>query len=309
MSRRSDVLPPHCQRFLTRAVTVFPDRTAVVDEPLIGHAWQQITYRDLSARSRSLAATLDALAVPVGGRVAILSQNSARMLTAFYGVSGSGRILVPINFRLTAGEVDYILEHSGAEVLLVDPSLQGIADEVRCRHTFVFGEDDEPLWTNAATPREWVADEAATATINYTSGTTARPKGVQLTHRNLWLNAATFGWHLGIDEDETYLHTLPMFHANGWGMPYAITGFGGTHIILRQVDGAEILRRVERHGVTLMCGAPAVMAAVLDAAQTWRGLFLGATASGSSSPERRLPRVSSSASGTSWGGSSSRSMV
>ena len=102
-------------------------------------------------------------------------------------------------------------------------------------------------------------------------GTTARPKGVQLTHRNLWLNATTFGWHMGVSDRDVYLHTLPQFHCNGWGMLYAVTGMGGEHVILRKVDGAEILRRVEQHGVTLMCGAPAVVNMVLDAAATWDG--------------------------------------
>ena len=89
---------------------------------------------------------------------------------------------------------------------------------------------------------------------------------MQLTHRNLWLNATTFGWQTGVSDRDVYLWTLPMFHCNGWGMSYAVTGMGGRHIVLRKVDGAEILRRVERHGVTLLCGAPAVVAAVLDAA-------------------------------------------
>ena len=88
---------------------------------------------------------------------------------------------------------------------------------------------------------------------------------MQLTHRNLWVNAATFGWHAGVNDRDVYLHTLPMFHCNGWGMTYAVTGMGGRHIVLRKVDGAEILRRVDAHGVTLMCGAPAVFDAVLDA--------------------------------------------
>src|SRR5439155_9055020 len=100
----------------------------------------------------------------------------------------------------------------------------------------------------------------------YTSGTTARPKGVQLTHRNCWLNAATFGWHAAVTDRDTYLHTLPMFHCNGWGMPYAVTGMGVKQVVLRKVDGEEILRRVDREGVTLLCGAPAVVAAILDAA-------------------------------------------
>ncbi len=94
---------------------------------------------------------------------------------------------------------------------------------------------------------------------------------MQLTHRNNWLNAATFGLHTTLSDRDVYLHTLPMFHANGWGMPFGVTGVGGRHIVQRKIDGAEILRRVEHHGVTLMCAAPAVIAAVLEAAQTWEG--------------------------------------
>ena len=123
-------------------------------------------------------------------------------------------------------------------------------------------------------------DENETATINYTSGTTARPKGVQLTHRNIWLNATVFGWQTTVTDRDVYLHTLPMFHCNGWGMTYAVTGMGGRHIVLRKVDGAEILRRVRDHGVTLMCGAPAVVAAILDAAAEWDGEIPGAGACG-----------------------------
>ena len=256
--------------FLYRAEQVFPDRTAVIDEPSVAHSWGPQTYADLGARARSLAATLDDLEVPSGGRVAIVSQNSARMLASFYGVSGYGRVLVPVNFRLGRSEVDYIVEHSGAEVLLADPSLKGALEGLRVRHTYWFGEDNE-LWNRHAAPAPWAGKESATASINYTSGTTDRPKGVQLTHRNLWLNATVFGWHLQVSEDDVCLHTLPMFHANGWGMPYALTGMGGTHVVLRQVEGTEILRRVQRHGVTVMCAAPAVLAAVLEAAGTWEG--------------------------------------
>src|SRR5690606_16930740 len=106
-------------------------------------------------------------------------------------------------------------------------------------------------------------------------GTTARPKGVQITHRNIWVNAVTFGLHATISDRDVYLHTLPMFHANGWGQPFAMTGVGARHIVLRKIDGAEILRRVRDHGVTVMCAAPAVAAAVLDAAQTWEGEIPG----------------------------------
>ena len=107
-----------------------------------------------------------------------------------------------------------------------------------------------------ADPRPWEADEGATASINYTSGTTARPKGVQLTHRNCWLNAAIFGWHVTVTDRDTYMHTLPMFHCNGWGMPYAVTAMGVPQVVVRKIDGEEILRRIEHHGVTLLCAAP-----------------------------------------------------
>ncbi len=139
-------------------------------------------------------------------------------------------------------------------------------------------------------------DEDATATINYTSGTTARPKGVQMTHRNCWINATVFGWQAGVSDRDVYLHTLPMFHCNGWGMTYSVTGMGGRHIVLRKVDGAEILRRVDEHGVTLMCGAPAVVNAVLDAAASWDGLIPGhgrtrVVVAGAPPPTRTIERV------------------
>jgi acyl-CoA synthetase (AMP-forming)/AMP-acid ligase II len=117
-----------------------------------------------------------------------------------------------------------------------------------------------------AEPAAWLGAEDDTASINYTSGTTARPKGVQLTHRNCWLNAAIFGWHTGVSDRDVFMHTLPMFHCNGWGMPYAVTGMGVPQVIVRKIDGEQILRRIDEHGVTLLCGAPAVVAAILNAA-------------------------------------------
>ncbi|HEU4513714.1 MAG TPA: AMP-binding protein [Nocardioidaceae bacterium] len=258
--------------FLDRAETVYPDRVAVVDEPdQPATSLGQVTYRDFARLARAQAARLDELGVPVGGRVAIVSHNSARLLTSFFGVSGWGRVLVPINFRLSLPEVQYIVEHSGSEVLYVDPSLKHLLDGIDVPHKFVLGDDDA-MFLHDVEPAEWPEpDESATATINYTSGTTARPKGVQLTHRNLWLNATVFGLHASITDRDVLLHTLPMFHANGWGMPYGMTGVGGRHIVLRQVDGTEILRRIDEHGVTLLCAAPAVVSAALDAAKSWDG--------------------------------------
>jgi len=284
--------------FLRRADLVYPDRIGIVDEPdQPAESWGSLTYAEVARRARALAAGLDELGIGVGERVAMVSHNSARLITALFGVSGSGRILVPVNFRLVAEEISYIVEHSGARVLLVDPDLDEALAEVKCEHRFVIGAgSDDVLLRFDAEARTWAPDEDATATINYTSGTTARPKGVQLTHRNIWLNATTFGWHLGVDDRDVYLHTLPQFHCNGWGMLYAVTGMGGQHIVLRKVDGAEILRRVERHGVTLMCGAPAVVNMVLDAAAEWDGELPGRgqvriVVAGAPPPTRTIERV------------------
>ena len=253
---------------LRRAEQVYADRIAVVDEPdQPAESWGSITYREMARRARAQAAGLDALGVPHGARVAVVSQNSARLLTSFFGVSGYGRVLVPINFRLVAEEVKYIVAHCGAEVLIIDPELADALAEVECRHKFIIGaESDSILYNYDTEPWPWEPDENATATINYTSGTTARPKGVQLTHRSLWVNSAVFGWQIGVNERDTYLHTLPQFHVNGWGMAYSVTAMGGTHVILRKVDGGEILSRINEHGVTLLCGAPAVAGMILDAA-------------------------------------------
>ncbi|ARF80994.1 AMP-binding protein [Kitasatospora aureofaciens] len=266
-------IPLSVMDFLDRAELVYGDRVGIVDEPVQpAESWGELSYRRVAELARAQATGLDRLGVGPGERVAIVSHNSARLLTSFFGVSGYGRVLVPVNFRLRAEEVAYIVEQSGASVLLVDPELADALDGVVAEHKFVIGADSDALlydFDNA--PRRYAISENDTATINYTSGTTARPKGVQITHRNAWLNATLMGLHYGASDRDVYLHTLPMFHANGWGLPFAITGLGARHIVLRKVDGAEILRRVERHGVTFLSGAPAVVQMVLDAAADWDG--------------------------------------
>jgi acyl-CoA synthetase (AMP-forming)/AMP-acid ligase II len=283
--------------YLQRAALVYGDRVGIVDEPdQPAPSLGSLTYRRVHDLARAQAARLDEMGIDRGARVAIVSQNAARLFIGFFGVSGFGRVYVPVNFRLQVEEVDYIVEHSGASVLFVDPELEDALAGVDCKHKFVLGRDDGDLYLEGVDPRPWTPDEDATATINYTSGTTARPKGVQITHRNLWLNSAVFGWQAGVDDRDVYLHTLPMFHANGWGMGHAVTGMGGRHIVLRKVDGAEILRRVDEHGVTLMCGAPAVVAMVLDAAADWDGPIPGTgttriVVAGAPPPTRTIERV------------------
>jgi acyl-CoA synthetase (AMP-forming)/AMP-acid ligase II len=284
--------------FLERAALVHGDRIGVHDEPdPPGGGLGDLTYRRMAELARAQAAALDDMGVGRGERVAIVSQNAARLLVSFWGVAGWGRICVPINFRLSRDEVAYIVEHCGASVLLVDPELDGPLADVTAKRRIVLGRDtDAEVFLEGVEPEPWEPDEDATATINYTSGTTARPKGVQMTHRSLWINATTFGWHAGVSMRDVYLHTLPMFHCNGWGMPFSTAGMGVPQVVLRKVDGPEILRRVDRHGVTLMCGAPAVVAAILDAASTWDGPVPGAgrtriVVAGAPPPTRTIERV------------------
>ena len=284
--------------FLHRAEHVHAARIGLYDEPdPPGGGLGDLTYRRVGELARAQAAALDEMGVAHGERVAVVSQNSARLLISFFGVSGFGRVLVPINFRLHPDEIRYIVDHSGASVLLVDPELADAVADLDVKKKIVLGTaTDAELYREGVEPEPWEPDEDATATINYTSGTTARPKGVQITHRNIWTNAVTFGWHAGVSERDVYLHTLPMFHANGWGMPFATTGMGVPQVVLRKVDGTDILRRIQQHGVTLLCGAPAVVAMVLDAAAEWEGAIPGAgttriVVAGAPPPTRTIERV------------------
>jgi fatty-acyl-CoA synthase len=282
---------------IRRAALVYGDRVGVVDEPdQPAASLGAITYRRIDELARAQAARLDQLGVGFGERVAIVSHNAARLFVGFFGTSAYGRIYVPINFRLQTDEIRYIVEHSGAAVLLYDPELEPAVADISGPHRIRLGDDDQEVYLHGVEPREWEPDEDATATINYTSGTTARPKGVQMTHRMLWTNAVSFGWHAGVTDRDVYLHTLPMFHCNGWGMPYATTAMGVTQVALRKVDGTEILRRVDTHGVTLMCGAPAVVAAILEAARIWDGPIPGAgrtriVVAGAPPPTQTIERV------------------
>jgi acyl-CoA synthetase (AMP-forming)/AMP-acid ligase II len=292
-------VPLTTRDFIDRAELVYGDRVGIVDEPnQPATPLGELTYREVARRARAIAAGLDALGVGEGERVAVVSHNSARLLELLYGVPSYGRVLVPINFRLSAPDFSYIVEHCGAKVLLVDPEVESQLSGITGPHRFLLGEEYESgLLRFDAEPRPWSEpDEDATATINYTSGTTARPKGVQMTHRNEWVNAVTFGMHMQVSDRDVYLHTLPMFHCNGWGMPYTTAGLGATQVVLRKVDGAEILRRVQQHGVTLMCGAPAVWNAVLEAAIDWDGEVPGRgqvriVVAGAAPPSRTIARV------------------
>lgn len=284
--------------FIDRAETVYPDRPAIIDEPDQPAEPLNITYGELAKRTRAIQAGLDALGVGEGERVGIVSHNAGRLFELFFAVPTSGRVLVPINFRLRPEEVQFIVEHSGCSVLLVDEELADTLKSVNAKFKFVIGkESDDALLRYDVEPRPWRnIDEDAFATINYTSGTTANPKGVVMTHRSLWVNAVTFAMHMGINDRDVYMHTLPLFHCNGWGLPFATTAFGVPQVMLRKIEGAEILRRVKEHGVTLMAGAPAVWNITLDAAAEYDGDAPGngvtrLIVAGAAPPTRTIQRI------------------
>src|SRR6476620_1604130 len=292
------IVPFSVNDFLDRARAVYGERIGMYDEPnQPAPSLGDLSYARIGELARAMAARHDRLGLAVGERVAFVSHNSARLFTAFFGVCGFGRVLVPVNFRLSLEEVQYIVDHSGSRVVYVDPELRDALAGLEAEHVFWLGDDDE-LYLEGVEPQAWVPDENATATINYTSGTTARPKGVQITHRNIWTNAVTFALHTQTSDRDVYLHTLPMFHANGWGWPFVAAGSGLQHVALRKVDGTEILRRVEQYGVTVMCAAPAVVAAVLDAAPDWEGEIPGRgrtriIVAGAPPPTKTVARVES----------------
>src|SRR3954451_18276211 len=291
-------VPLTARDFLDRAELVYGDRVGIVDEPAQpAPSLGEVTYREVARRGRAFQAGLDALGVGQGERVAVVSHNSARLLELLLSVPSSGRVIVPINFRLSQDEVRFIVGHSGARVLLVDPELEESLKGLEPEHKCDTGEEYDQFLRFDTEPVPWAEpDEEATATINYTSGTTARPKGVKMTHRNILVNSVTFGMPMQVSGPDLYLHRLPMFHCIGWTLPYTMAGLGAKQVVLRKVDGAEILRRVEQHGVTVMAGAPAVWNAVLDAAAEWDGEIPGRdrvriVVAGAPPPSRTIARV------------------
>ena len=262
--------------FLRRAAKLYPNKTAIVDGP------NRYTYGQFQERVNQLAHALLSLGIQKGDRVCILSPNSHYFMESYYGVTQIGAILVPLNYRLVAADHEYIINHAGVKAVLVDYEYTNVVDQIRpnmpnVEHWIVA----EPR-ADSATPEGWtdwdrlVADQPRTATpfveqdendttsINYTSGTTARPKGVMLTHRNCYINAYNFIAHLRIRHEDVELWTLPMFHANGWGGPFALTAMGATHVVLRAVIGGEIYRLIEEEKVTFACMAPAVLSTILN---------------------------------------------
>jgi fatty-acyl-CoA synthase len=244
--------------FLARARRLFPDRVGVIDGD------ERWTYAEFGGRVDRLAHALrDHLGVRPGDRVAWLCGNTHELLEAYYGVLLAGGILLPLNIRLAPAESRFVIDDAGATLLFRHPDQPDVEHPVR---TILLGDEYEELL--AAQPPDPFAtpdvDEDAAAELFYTSGSTGRPKGVVLTHRALYLHAVHSALTNGISGDDTVVHTIPLFHVNGWGTPHYLTGLGGVHVMLPRFDAAEVLRLIEAERVTRLFGVPAMIRSILD---------------------------------------------
>jgi fatty-acyl-CoA synthase len=257
--------------FARRTRALYADREAVVDGAL------RLTYAQFFERCDRWSSALQALGVRPGDRVAYIAPNTHAQLESFYAVPQAGAVLVPINYRLSAGEFQYIIAHSGASIVCAHEDYLECVDDLRAqlpgvRH-FVALEGRRDGWIDyeslvadaapsfAAPPIE----EGGLLTINYTSGTTSRPKGVMITHRNAYMNVVGTLLHVPMQITDRYLWTLPMFHANGWTFVWTVTAVGGAHICLRKVDPVRVFELVASESASILCAAPTVLIGIAAA--------------------------------------------
>jgi fatty-acyl-CoA synthase len=260
-------------RFLRYAEQQYPRRTAVVCNQ------DRFTYAQFGDRVGRLAGALRQAGVQPGDRIAFLSTNCHRLLEAYYGVLEAGAVLLPLNIRLAPGELSYILNDSEATILFVEKQFLAMVDSFRkdipSAKIFVQLEGDpEAPWLSSknyenllesATPfRVDIAsiDENSLAELFYTSGTSANPKGVMLTHRNIYLHAQNVCLGFNIENGAVELHTIPLFHANGWGVAHFLTLLGGKHVMMQRFETKEVFRLIEKEGVH-SCSLVPIMATAL----------------------------------------------
>jgi len=260
-------------RFLRYAEQQYPGRTAVVCDD------KRYNYKEFGGRARRLAGALLKIGVETGDRVAFLSTNCHRLLEAYYGVLEAGAVLLPLNIRLSASELGYILNDSGATILFIEkqfvPCVEAFRKDLTTVKTFVLlegapefpwlaSQNYEEIIASAAPHRADIAsiDEKAVAELFYTSGTSANPKGVMLTHRNIYLHAVHVCMAFQIPNGNVELHTIPLFHANGWGVAHFLTLLGGKHVMIHRFDPKEVFRLIEAEGART-CSLVPIMATAL----------------------------------------------
>ena len=257
--------------FLRRARKLYGGAEAVVD------GGTRLTYTQFAERIDRWSSALTALGVERGDRVAYIAPNTHANLEGYYAVPQIGATIVPCNYRLTADDFAYMIEHSGAKVVCAHPDQMDAVERIRkqlpdsLQYVALEGERDgwfnyEQLLAEAtAEAPQVMLDERELLSINYTSGTTSRPKGVMITHRNAYMNAIGTLVHLPMQTHERYLWTLPMFHANGWTFTWIVTAVGGTHVCLPKVDPAMVYDLIARERVSMLCAAPTVLIALANA--------------------------------------------
>ncbi len=245
--------------FLERSAFVFREKVAVVDGDV------RRTYPQFRERVHRAGRALTSLGIRPGDRVAVLAKNQSALLESHYAVPLVRGILCALNVRLVANEIAYILEHCGAKAVIYDEEFAALLDGAPPEIVRVTSGSPDSHYerllreqTDEALPLPDL-DEDETISINYTSGTTGRPKGVMYTHRGAYLNALAEIFHANVRPESSYLWTLPMFHCNGWTFPWAITAAGATHVCLAKVDPALIFRLIDEADVTHLCGAPTVL--------------------------------------------------
>src|SRR6266478_4575923 len=264
--------------FARRARKLYPERVAVIEGD---SRW---TYAEFLNRCDRWSAVLQKLGIGPGDRVAYLSPNTHAQLESFYAVPQTGAVLVPLNYRLTADDFVYLINHSGSRMVCADRDYVGTIDSIRsripCVKDFVAltgkGEDwlDYEAMLDASSTESARPDihETGLLTINYTSGTTSRPKGVMITHRNAWMNSVGTLLHAPLSCADRYLWTLPMFHANGWTFVWTVTAAGATHICLRKCEPGAVFELMKTAQVTTLCAAPTVLISLANAPENLRRL-------------------------------------
>src|SRR5829696_4111266 len=253
--------------FLRRSAYMFPEKTAVV------HGDRRYTYKEFEERVNRLASRLREADLLKGDRVAFLCPNMPPMLEAHFAVPAAGNVLVSINTRLAKDEVKYIVEHSNSKMVFVDSEFEELLEDVHDTVEVVridnTGQEGDPyenyLAEGSPEPVESVLeDEEETITINYTSGTTGRPKGVMYTYRGAYICALGNVIEMGMSYETKYLWTNPMFHCNGWTLTWAVTAIAGTHVCLRKVDPGRIWELFESEEITHYCAAPTVQIGIVN---------------------------------------------
>jgi len=262
--------------FARRTRKLYPERNAVVDGEL------RLTYNEFFNRCDSWSSALQELGVKTGDRIAYIAPNTHSQLESFYAVPQIGAVLVPINYRLTPDDFAYLIQHSGAQTVCAHADYLDAVDAIRSKipdvSSFVALEGCKPGWLDYETLltrasqnfRRPTIHETDLLTINYTSGTTSRPKGVMITHRNAYINVVGTLLHHPMTVADRYLWTLPMFHANGWTFVWTVTAAGATHICLRKVEAAAVFRKIKQESVTMLCAAPTVLISIAHAPEELR---------------------------------------